>query len=171
MKMEDAQAVATMLSAKLKSGETLTPEEQQAYKNSTDFLDSVDAAAKEYAQTKANSMAVEDRVNSALGRPIKLGFWTPGRRIAAEVVGGIAIAAISVFGGMRLERSRANRRNNDGLFGLGSNIGDGVGQHHVDSPQSHPAQSPDDGRLAQNRDQRGGNQGGANQRGRQTANA
>lgn len=167
MNLQEAQSVATVLSAKLKADGHLTNEEQAAYKNATDFIDAVSSTARDYASTQRDNMSVDDKIDAGMGKKVNT-FWTPGRRLAAEVIGGIAIATIGVFGGMRLERSRSNSRNSNLLDNLGmSNTGPGVGQHHVDSPQSHPAVSPDDQRLVQNRNQGGqGNQGG-----RQRANA
>lgn len=143
MKLEQAQAIAQAFSDRISKGDTLSPADQVAYEAAKDHVDSILEQARAYS--RETSLNAEDRVNQALGTAKK--FWTPGRTIAAQVLGILVVATVSVFAGMRFERSRGTRSTNS-LAGLG--LTHDTTTLHPDSPQSHPATSPTDGRLAGN---------------------
>lgn len=144
MKFENAETTARAYSARLSAGETLSDAERQEYDAAKAYIMDVSEQAMAFSRSQ-NADNAEDRIDAALGTKKK--FWTPGRVISAQIIAGLAIASISVIGGMRFERSRKGKSIGSNLTSLGLTNDTPLS----DSPQSHPATSPLDGRLANHR--------------------
>ena len=131
MNLQEAKARATELTAKMSNGETLTPQEAAD-------LTKCNLAMQNALDPQGKFKAAGRRINDAFEGTKTGMFSNPSVVLAGKVIGILTVAALSAFGGMKYEQRRSGRRGQS-MFDLST------------SPQSHPATSPEDGRLAANR--------------------
>lgn len=138
-----AQVQARIAALNLKATtETLSDDELQELDLCNTTL--LQAKAQVNAELPTKESVREAMVKAGLIKPSIL--VNPSLLLAGKVLGVIAVAALSAFGGMKYEQRQAGRRNRS----TASN--DMLGHFDLStSPQSHPAMSADDGRLAANR--------------------
>lgn len=136
MNLQQAQARTLELISKAKD-DGLTAEEQTELTNCNTIM----------AQAQAAASMTESQVKAALkSKGIQTGsgvLSNPTVLLAAKVVGFVGCMALSAFGGMKYGERRTSRRFATGEFTHG-----GMGQmgQGNDSPNSHLATSPLDGR-------------------------
>lgn len=143
MNLQQAQARAAELTSKIQAGESLTLEEQTELTNCQGII------AVAVQATRLSEADIEKKLRAKGVLPSKGILKNPAFVLTGKVVGVLVLMGVSAFGGMKYEERRYSKRTRDSFGGLGDH---GVASgHFLSSPQSHPATSMDDGRLAANR--------------------
>lgn len=136
MNLQQAQARFTELKARALSGDNLTAEETADLTIATIIIEALaDTPAPIVPKTLAEAKEMM-RTRGLL--PKETFFTNPTVVLAGKVIGVLAVAGLSAFGGMKYEQRRQTR-------GRNAMIGNDQPDHSM-SPQSHPATSPLDGR-------------------------
>jgi hypothetical protein len=143
MNLQKAQNRYIDLKAKMDSGENLTGEEAAEMLEAQRALATIAEASGQTNAAKPTLADAQRFLKSKGVLPSSSIFANPTVILAGKVLGVLAIAGLSAFGGMKYEQRRASRRT--------ARSTDELSLEHSNSPQSHPATSPDDGRLAANR--------------------
>lgn len=170
MNLIQAQAKYAELNAKIKAGGNLSNEEQLELSQATAVINAAADTPMVGKPTLEDARAFL-RQQGAISKSI---FSNPTVILAGKVLGILAVAGVSAFGGMKYGERRTSRRFASGEFTHGPETQARLG--HSDSPQSHPATSPLDGRHF-NHQGNPGNEGnttnhpGTNAGGRQRATA
>lgn len=146
MNLQKAQNRYIELKAKVDAGDLLNSDEANEMLDARNAIAAIAAAAEGPSPAPQPTMGDAERFLRAKGvLPSKSIFSNPTVVLAGKVLGVLAIASLSAFGGMKYEQRTQRRRTQQ------SRSTDMLGLDHSNSPQSHPATSPDDGRLAANR--------------------
>jgi hypothetical protein len=140
--LQQAQARTLELRAKLHNGETLNADEQTELATANGIIA---GAAEQMSQTRPTMEQAKKYLEGKGVLSSSSIFSNPTVVLAGKVIGVLAIAGLSAFGGMKYEQRRQSRGRSS------SRSTDMLSIEHSNSPQSHPATSSDDGRLAANR--------------------